>query len=375
MAAFALPVNRNNFLYSSILYADAGNDNHHPRASVTELTALLRPETPKGKKTKTPAVNEQAKDPPWHFWTAQLIHYGLTSTKDKNAAKVRLLSALNENRLEVPGWIVRLEAEVKKEWEAENRKLKKAAKEGAMSKSSKIAKPAATPRSSPVKESTKNDPSKSTAAKTSATAPATPKSTTSKRKRDDTKPSNAVTPAKKAKPRLKKEQTAEAKMDTASGRSRVMATDLGQDDIVLSGTYEISSDYIEDFLLNPITDSPLRLVLFTEEATGFWWAKFHWAMFDGIMKMDPGPIYETITDSHTLGWRIRNEETGRLTFGRNCTGEIRFDGRRRTLEGVLHDVPGAGRIDFEGQRMPGPRRVGGLTKEWDRFVDEAYGRL
>jgi hypothetical protein len=88
MATFAPPVQRDRFLYSSVLYADAGNDNRHPRASVAELTALLRPEAPKRKGTKTAAVAESATDRPWHFWTAQLIHYGLTSTKNKNAAKI-----------------------------------------------------------------------------------------------------------------------------------------------------------------------------------------------------------------------------------------------------------------------------------------------
>lgn len=52
MAAFAPPVHRDKFLYSSVLYADAGSDNHHPRASITELTALLRPEAPKAKRAK-----------------------------------------------------------------------------------------------------------------------------------------------------------------------------------------------------------------------------------------------------------------------------------------------------------------------------------
>lgn len=115
MAAFAPPVHRDKFLYSSMLYADAENVNHHPRASIAELTSLLRPEAPKSKKTKAPEANGPAKDPPWHYWTAQLIHYGLTSTKDKNAAKIRLLSVLNGNRLEVPGWIDKLEADLKKE--------------------------------------------------------------------------------------------------------------------------------------------------------------------------------------------------------------------------------------------------------------------
>lgn len=51
-------------------------------------------------------------------------------TKEKNTAKVRLLTALNQSKLEVPAWIVKLEGELKKEWEGANRKIKKAAAGG-----------------------------------------------------------------------------------------------------------------------------------------------------------------------------------------------------------------------------------------------------
>jgi hypothetical protein len=129
MATFAPPTRRGDFLYSSVLYADAGNSNHHPRASVADLAALLRPEAPnlynKGRK---PETSSPAKDPPWHFYSAQLIHYGLPVTKDKNGAKVRLLTAMNQFKLEVPAWVLKVEGELKKEWEAENRKMKKSAR-------------------------------------------------------------------------------------------------------------------------------------------------------------------------------------------------------------------------------------------------------
>jgi hypothetical protein len=128
MSTFTPPVRRGDFLYSSVLYADPGNANHHPRASVAGLAALLRPEGPSlysgGRK---PEPSSAAKDPPWHFYSAQLIHYGLPVTKDKNVAKVRLLNAMNQFKLEVPAWVIKVESELKKEWEAENRKTKKAA--------------------------------------------------------------------------------------------------------------------------------------------------------------------------------------------------------------------------------------------------------
>jgi hypothetical protein len=128
MSAFAPPARRGDFFYSSVLYADAGNSNHHPRASVAELAALFRPEAPNlyshGRK---PEPSSPAKDPAWHYYSAQLIHYGLAVTKNKNTAKVRLLDAMNQSKLEVPAWVLKLEGELKKEWEAENRKVKKSA--------------------------------------------------------------------------------------------------------------------------------------------------------------------------------------------------------------------------------------------------------
>lgn len=126
MAVFALPARRGEFFYSSILYSDPGKGNYHPCASVAELEALLRPAAStlytRGCK---PDPTISAKDPAWHFYSAQLIHYGLPFTKDKNAAKVRLLDAMNQLKLEVPAWVLKLEAQLKKEWEKENERLKR----------------------------------------------------------------------------------------------------------------------------------------------------------------------------------------------------------------------------------------------------------
>jgi hypothetical protein len=123
MAAFAPPVRRSDFLYSSVLYADVGNGNHHPRATVAELAGLLRPET----RSRDVRPTKDAKDPVGHWYMAQLVHYGLPPTKDKNAAKVRLLNAMNSFKLEVPSWILKLESDLKKEWETDNRRAKKGA--------------------------------------------------------------------------------------------------------------------------------------------------------------------------------------------------------------------------------------------------------
>lgn len=316
---------------------------------------------------RTPTNSQSSNDPPWHFWTAQLIHYGLTPTKDKNAAKIRLLSALNEGILEVPGWIIRLETELKKEWEAEKKKLNKPTK-GLGAPRTPARQKAVAAQSSPLNISVKIDLSQVMLATHSATPSVTSKSTATKRKRYQLEPSSPASPAKKPRPRVKKEQVVEAEP-----RSSFLMAGSGPGDIVLSGTYDVGKDWIMHPVFDADTDGPFQLDVFMDGATGIWWAKFHWAMLDGIMKMDPGPSYETATHFQTLGWRIRNEDTGKLTFGRNCTGKFRFDQETGTPEGYLYDVPGAGRIDFQGNRVPGPRKDGDLSREWDYFVEEAYG--
>lgn len=134
MSSFAPPARRGDFFYSSLLYADPGSNNPHPRATLASLTTLLRPEAPNlypssssrsTSSTPKPAPTAPAKDPAWHFYAAQCIHYGLPVTKDKNAAKVRLLNAMNQCKLEVPDWILRLEGELRAEWEGECRSLRK----------------------------------------------------------------------------------------------------------------------------------------------------------------------------------------------------------------------------------------------------------
>ena len=117
---FAPPVSRGNFHYNGSLYVDVGNFNRHERATVEEVTAYLRPDLKKSKKVSI----DQSKDQVGHWYEAQLIHYGLPPSKDKARAKMRLLEALNQSKLVVPSNIVNMEAEMKKEYAAAERKAK-----------------------------------------------------------------------------------------------------------------------------------------------------------------------------------------------------------------------------------------------------------
>ena len=117
---FAPPVSRDNFYYNGNLYVEVGNLNRHNRATPEEISAILRPDLKKNKK----ASNDPPKDQVGRWYEAQLIHYGLPPSKDKARAKMRLLEALNTNKLTVPPNITVMEAQMKKEYAAAERKAK-----------------------------------------------------------------------------------------------------------------------------------------------------------------------------------------------------------------------------------------------------------
>ena len=118
--ALAPPVSRGNFYYDGHLYVEVGSLNRHQRATVEEITAILRPDLKKAKKASV----DPPKDQVGHWYEAQLIHYGLPPSKDKARAKMRLLEALNQSRIVVPPNISGMEAEMKKEYAAAERKAK-----------------------------------------------------------------------------------------------------------------------------------------------------------------------------------------------------------------------------------------------------------
>ncbi|MCJ1481438.1 hypothetical protein MMC06_001596 [Schaereria dolodes] len=118
--SFAAPVSKNGFHYNGDLWVEVGGGLHrHKRASIAELTNLLRPE----KKSRGSSLPID-KDNVFHWWEAQLMHYGLTPSKNKAVAKIRLLEALNEKSLTVPASTKILEEELRKEFSAAEKKAK-----------------------------------------------------------------------------------------------------------------------------------------------------------------------------------------------------------------------------------------------------------
>lgn len=114
MDAHAPFVVRGEFVYHGTLFVDVGGElKRHARASQSDLKVYLDGKAPK--------------DQVAHWYEAQLIHYGLQRSKDKNTAKVRLQQALNQKKLTVPPHIVEMEAQMKKDYAASIRKSRAAA--------------------------------------------------------------------------------------------------------------------------------------------------------------------------------------------------------------------------------------------------------
>lgn len=169
-------------------------------------------------------------------------------------------------------------------------------------------------------------------------------------------------PAVKKEPKVKKETAARSKV------KKEEHNDPNDRTILMSGMYDITSATVSETW----NEYDLELGLFSDHNRGVWWATFNWGAWDGIMRIQPSSEFN-LFGSCELSWRMRDLESGQLTFGRKCTGDIEFFADQ-TLRGYLFDVPGAGAVDFEGTRVPGPAVQNDLQDEWDDFVKQAYGR-
>ncbi|KAJ5417892.1 uncharacterized protein N7487_001442 [Penicillium crustosum] len=88
-------------------YVTTSSGEVHPRATDTELDVLFT--APIGHQTNVPDYQD-------HWYEAQLLHFGLAPTKSKAAAKMRLMDAFQDGTLEIPMEILRIEADLRKNW-------------------------------------------------------------------------------------------------------------------------------------------------------------------------------------------------------------------------------------------------------------------
>ena len=111
----AVPVVENGFAFANgEFFAEASGQNRHRRATLDELKAHVDSGSDK---------NHTA-----HWFEAQLIHYGLPSSKVKSVARMRLYDAVKADTIAVPTHIVKLEAKLRKEWTRQDNKIKRAGK-------------------------------------------------------------------------------------------------------------------------------------------------------------------------------------------------------------------------------------------------------
>ncbi|RVX75630.1 hypothetical protein B0A52_00983 [Exophiala mesophila] len=103
-------IRRGEFVYRDVLLVDLGQNRRHPRASAHDIKDLVMPK-------KSSAANG---DQVAHWYEAQLVHYGLPRSRDKNTAKVRLMQAITTKPggLKVPKELDQLEKDLKKEYSA-----------------------------------------------------------------------------------------------------------------------------------------------------------------------------------------------------------------------------------------------------------------
>jgi len=133
-------VTRDNiFYYSSsgfyVQIEDGAHQHQHPCAESSWLHFLLTYVQPDGPLLTKKGEASKRQPPPhkdqaWHFYTAQLHHYGLKAVKDKAAAKKRLLAAFGDfNTLAVPSEVGKIRDELRQLYKRGNAKPQKKEKE------------------------------------------------------------------------------------------------------------------------------------------------------------------------------------------------------------------------------------------------------
>lgn len=113
--SIAPPVTRGAWSYAGDFYVESSGHNRHRRFTIPELKAHFDGSDP-------------VTDRPAHWYEAQLLHYGLPPSKTKGTAKMRLFEAVHKTSLAVPGHILKIEADLRKEWTKKDRALKQALK-------------------------------------------------------------------------------------------------------------------------------------------------------------------------------------------------------------------------------------------------------
>lgn len=425
--SFAPPIARDGFYYNGDLYVEVGNLNRHKRASIPEITAILRPDL---KQSKAASAVSPPKDPVGHWYEAQLTHYGLPPSKEKARAKLRLLEALNTSKLVVPEGIARLEDQLRKEYAAADRKAKAqykaemttsgksdAAKAG---KKRKLSEPAdsvnvniGSPAMKKAKSSTTAAAKKSKAADlgdnhaSSKEQISTGSNTRAKKPTSasaEDKPALDKQPGLKRKPALRKEPKvkeeseqsvptpARSKPTAAKPAAPKSETKIKRppavkkepkakpdskpsnlpklDPLDLTSYYRISSPDLEQWSM---FDNHRMSLILAHDRSGVW-GNYDLGMFSGILHLNKKPT-KSSPERIPFKWRGRENSEGEMSFGDACTGEIAFLGDGR-IEGVI-GVYGQARFSGSTVQVAGPSprlrlQAKDMREEWDGYNERAY---
>ena len=409
----AAPEVRNgDFVFRDALFAEISDGKRHPRAAPSDLKDLLLP------KKGTPAAKDQVA----HWYEAQLIHYGLARSKDKNTAKVRLTAALSTDGLKVPPNIQNIETELKKEYAAGVRKLKAAEKKAQL--------PAAEAAPKNKKRKAGDDVSKITVKADGVEltidrkAGAVSESATKRKKAEPMTPSKATA---KPKPAGKPAPTNGTKTATPSlpkskpvtgPTARIFATkqtarrakpshypstssrpvphspqqyaddtpanyhdsDVEMNDapppyesidfnhrsetapVQISGTYIIETEQTNE-----------NLVLRIDRAKQQLWGPFSVAAIKGVLFMDEIDGL-TVGDRKQFTWRAEDTYLAQYLFRRDQTGWLEFDGQG-AVSGCFYGLMSGDDVSFEGQLATDDApEVQKIRFEWEAIPRRAYSR-
>ncbi|KAF2181803.1 hypothetical protein K469DRAFT_691873 [Zopfia rhizophila CBS 207.26] len=232
---------------------------------------------------------------------------------------MRLLKVLNEGKLEVPRWVTRLERELKKERDAENRKLKKAAKDvtsvssssgfsmierlGFKSLTNAVVSSQETPQSNKRKRDETND-AKLTASNNQAKQSKTDASTDSAKTPSRSTPKNSVL---ERKPSQAEKSTSSTKKNNASRPVSAPFPDA----------YRVSYPDVELDWLGYSTEG-FRLAF--SECGEQWWSRFKRGNFQGILIIERVPTKANKTTDIPFKWRGRRLDNAEDAEG---TGRVR----------------------------------------------------
>ncbi|KAK4195923.1 hypothetical protein QBC40DRAFT_268889 [Triangularia verruculosa] len=115
MSVTVPPVTNDHWSYAhGEFFVEVSGHNLHRRATIPEI------------RTQFEGTPDSSKDRPAHWYEAQLVH--LPPSKNKDTAKMRLYEALNGGKLAVPREVLKVEADLKKEWTKRDREAKQAHK-------------------------------------------------------------------------------------------------------------------------------------------------------------------------------------------------------------------------------------------------------